>query len=142
MAISYYYNLNRFGLMVLLLHDIGDIFLYSAKTILYKKYQATADVLFGVFAVTFFTSRIVLYPLICVIPSWQRLFPVIGSLVSFDEWIMASLPSLLAILYCLQVFWWTLIWRMIKRTLSQKSIEKDVRSDTDDPDTTVGKKGD
>ena len=136
MSISYYYNVTRFGLMVLLLHDVGDIFLYSAKAVLYKKKQSLADGLFGLFAATFFISRIVLFPLICVIPT-ATLFAslVLASKHSLlDQIGMLTLPAMLILLFFVQCFWWLMIWKMIQKTLVHKTIEKDSRSDTEQDD--------
>ena len=38
-AISYALNFHRFGLLVLLFHDVVDVFLYTAKCLIYKNYQ-------------------------------------------------------------------------------------------------------
>ena len=71
---SYLTNFTRIGASILLLHDAADIFLESAKIFVYtskawKKNKTMffytdlmATILFAIFALTFFGTRLVLYP--------------------------------------------------------------------------------
>ena len=119
-GVSFLSNYHRFGLVVLILHDVVDIFLYIAKCFTYKKIRLGSDVFFAVFAVVFLIARLILFPVYCLIPAYitSRLDPV----ACFSA-------TLLTALYCLHIFWWTLIWKLIKKTLEGSGIESDSRSE-------------
>lgn len=56
----------RVGVVVLIVHDISDIFLESAKVFNYAKWQGPSENLFICFAVVFFISRIIIFPFFVV----------------------------------------------------------------------------
>lgn len=66
---SYYENQFKFGTVVMILHDIADPFLDSAKVFFYLERQKIADILFICFAFVFFFSRCLLYPTLIIIPA-------------------------------------------------------------------------
>jgi hypothetical protein len=132
-VLSFVYNFHRFGLLVLLLHDVVDIFLYTAKSLKYKNYQTAADLTFAIFAVTFFLARLVLFPIYCILPAFYALC---RSYEGTDLILPLLLPIMLTGLYALQVQWWLLIWKMILKTLASSSnqVEKDCRSEDEKED--------
>jgi TLC domain len=131
-VISFMYNFHRFGLLVLLLHDVVDVFLYTAKSLNYKKYQKSADIAFVIFAVLFLIARLVLYPIYCIVPSF---YAMCRSFQGTDLIIPLMLPIMLTGLYGLQVLWWLLIWRMIQKTFAgEKMVDKDCRSEDEKED--------
>jgi hypothetical protein len=67
-AISYKTNFHRAGLVVMLLHDLGDVFLYSAKVFLYMGFKAITDTIFGLFVLAFFSLRLLYFPLFIIVP--------------------------------------------------------------------------
>eukprot|EP01047_Picozoa_sp_COSAG01_P072388 COSAG01_NODE_11498_length_1921_cov_4.789243_2_plen_309_part_00 len=75
-AVSYHTRIVRYGLVILLLHDIGDVFLNWAKV--FKYCGSACDVLcticFVSFVIVFFLTRLVFLPLV-VIPSgyWEAM---------------------------------------------------------------------
>ena len=116
---------------MLLLHDVGDIFLYAAKSATYK--GISSSFLFGTFAVVFFVSRIILFPIFCIAPavSGGVLF-IWGSLKAHPSNSVALiLPIMLIGLYVLHLIWWKMIWGMILKAVKDKKVDKDVRSDSD-----------
>ena len=62
-SVSYNFCQFRIGSMVLIIHDVSDIFLEAAKVNLYMGLNSTKNILFGLFAAVFFVSRLVVYPL-------------------------------------------------------------------------------
>lgn len=58
MVFSYMANFWRVGVLVIVIHDVSDIFLESAKLCLYCKKEKIADVLFTIFAVTFLFDEV------------------------------------------------------------------------------------
>jgi hypothetical protein len=119
-----FFRQQRFSLVVLLLHDVVDIFLYVAKTAVYLQIQRIADVCFAIFASSFLVSRLIIYPLVCIIPCWRFMLALPFS------W-MRYLPALLSALYVLHLFWWVMIVKVIRNQLA-KEPTKDVRSDSEE----------
>eukprot|EP00286_Rhodomonas_abbreviata_P019320 CAMPEP_0181294894 /NCGR_PEP_ID=MMETSP1101-20121128/3850_1 /TAXON_ID=46948 /ORGANISM="Rhodomonas abbreviata, Strain Caron Lab Isolate" /LENGTH=307 /DNA_ID=CAMNT_0023399595 /DNA_START=315 /DNA_END=1238 /DNA_ORIENTATION=+ len=128
-------NYTRVGTTILLLHDLADIVLEGAKVLNYianakgnKWLKLTVDILFGVFAVTFFVTRLVLYPryiLYSVIVEGVATFGCeFGGCFIFI--------GLLCALQCLHIFWFYLIMRMVFKLIANGGIEKDERSDDEE----------
>ncbi|KAI2639218.1 TLC domain-containing protein [Xylaria nigripes] len=65
MAGSYYYHHTRVGILILVLMDIVDIFLPLAKCLKYLGYSTMCDIMFGMFMVSWFIARHVLYMIVC-----------------------------------------------------------------------------
>lgn len=140
---SLVWNYWRIGLVVLILHDVGDVFLYSTKaskesTVCRKQ---VTEALFVTFAVVFFVARLVVYPQVVWVTfrtGFQAyLDPVFGK-YDWDRDLVGnkagnySMPLLLGLLLCLHVFWFSLIIKIIVRTLKTSLDETgDIRSDSD-----------
>lgn len=62
LVLSWTCNLTRGGTLVLVIHDVADIFLESAKMTKYIKWQRTCDILFGIFTIVWIYTRLYLYP--------------------------------------------------------------------------------
>eukprot|EP00428_Durinskia_dybowskii_P061797 CAMPEP_0170367700 /NCGR_PEP_ID=MMETSP0117_2-20130122/7067_1 /TAXON_ID=400756 /ORGANISM="Durinskia baltica, Strain CSIRO CS-38" /LENGTH=414 /DNA_ID=CAMNT_0010622325 /DNA_START=17 /DNA_END=1261 /DNA_ORIENTATION=+ len=134
---SYLTNYTRIGASILLIHDLADVFLECAKVLNYiakarnsASMQVFVDVLFGVFMVVFFVTRLVIYPryiLYSVIVEGVEYFGCeFGGCYFFI--------GLLCSLQVLHIFWFYLIARMAYRLLIVGSVEKDVRSDDEGED--------
>jgi len=135
-VLSYLTNYTRVGTSILLLHDLADVFLESAKIFNYSSNakghewaKHVCDVLFIIFAVTFFVTRLIIYPRYII---YSVLFEAPNEFgvewVGF--WVFAGL---LVILQGLHIFWFYLIGRMIHRLITT-GIEKDERSDDEGED--------
>jgi len=132
---SYLTLFTRIGTSILLVHDSADIFLESAKCFNYcKKGRAGAtwpsaccDTLFGIFAVVFFVSRLLIYPRYLVYSLVVEAPAMMGG-----RWLgYYAYASLLITLQLLHIFWFYLIARMIYRLVTT-GIEKDERSDDEE----------
>ena len=66
LAYSYYVNFSRVGIMIMLLHDISDIFLEAAKLFRYCRRQTLALVAFVLFFVSWVVCRLIYYPLVII----------------------------------------------------------------------------
>lgn len=140
-SISYMTGYARPGILVMIVHDIGDIFLYSAKSCQYRKLQGIADVLFAMFAVTFYITRLwclpryVIYPLVKHMWLDPRTGPIIGPMVEAGHlYTLMFLTSLLCVLVGLHTMWGTTIAKMIwKSMLCKDSVANngDPRSDSE-----------
>jgi acyl-CoA-dependent ceramide synthase len=62
---SYGYHQTKVGNLILCLADVVDLFLPLAKIQKYLKWTKTCDVTFGIFMVTWFVARHVLYMAVC-----------------------------------------------------------------------------
>lgn len=136
MFISWLCNLNRIGATILLTHDVADIFLEAGKCFNYaskakgrKWASPVCDTLFGIFAVVFFVSRLILYPRYMVYSLLFESTEIYGGTWP-GYWVMSSL---LCVLQVLHIFWFSLIAKMIYK-LATTGIDKDERSDDDDDD--------
>lgn len=135
-AISYLTNFVRVGTVVLFLHDISDILLESAKCINYASkakghefLRIVTDTLFGAFAITFFVTRLYFYPRMVLYPT------LFESVLEFGRnWAgYYVFNGLLLALQALHIFWFYLISRMIYKLIVNGGVEKDERSDDDEP---------
>ncbi|CAH0480683.1 unnamed protein product [Peronospora belbahrii] len=57
MLFSYYVDLTRIGLCVLMMHDVNDLLLETAKVFVYLQWETAANVFFGLFALVWFVVR-------------------------------------------------------------------------------------
>jgi len=132
--VSYAYGWTRVGAIIMLVLDPADVPLHAAKCAKYigdargkKKFQLAADVLFGIFLVTFFVMRLVMYPYVV----WSSHFEARNYFPpSVGYW---TCVVLLYIILALQVYWFKLILNVVHRVLVTGSAE-DVRSDDEDED--------
>ena len=120
-------GLFRFGQVVLLLHDLVDVFLYAAKAMHYLGRPFQSELLFGVFAVFFFLCRLVLFPWLAILPGWH----CVAAELALDRGVHAGvlLPLLLSLLWLLHVYWFVLILRMAAKIFRGQQLGGDVRSD-------------
>jgi hypothetical protein len=143
---SYSYGYIRVGIVVMMLHNLFDPFLNAAKCCHYAfkgSLHALADVSFALAAVTFFVSRLVLYPVV-VYNVWfhNEVYP--GKVpvwdATVDQWIC---KICLVMLYPIHLFWFYLICKTAKKALVGGTVQKDERSDSEDedgePDGSTGK---
>lgn len=142
---SYLNNFTRVGTSILLCHDFADIFLevgkcfnYTSKTPEFKAWASPiTDALFVCFAVSFFVTRLVIYPryllysVVIASPQMLGMWP--------GYWFFAILLCSLQVLH---VFWFYLIARMAYRIMLVGEVEKDVRSDDDEVTTQDDKEPD
>jgi hypothetical protein len=116
----------RIGMAVFLLHDVSDIALEGGKTQTRLRVRGNHITLF-IFAVLFFVTRLVLYPIhivysACVVayeelaqPPWGRFFNV-----------------LLLLLQAMHVYWFILIVRTAFRVVQAGRFVRDIRSEDED----------
>ena len=155
-AISYMYGFTRVGAIIMLLLDPADVPLHCAKLFKYvadarkmeaskkegrtartiqvgKRCQFMADVLFGIFMVTFFITRLVLYPYVVWSSQFEcRKFVNVykNTPLLFGYW---TCILLLYIVLALQAYWFYLIMKVAIKVITKGEAE-DVRSDDEDDD--------
>lgn len=150
-SMSYLYAYVRVGMVVLALHDVGDIFLYSSKFFYHLKVKGIDIALFAAFVVTFYISRLVLYSRIVHAIMVECLQLMVNE-PEFNQWAMfydtylvhyALFLVALIVLLVLHCFWFTLALRMVANELfydKKISDHGDVRSDDEDEEDDEMKK--
>eukprot|EP00096_Caligus_rogercresseyi_P009604 TRINITY_DN3283_c0_g3_i2.p1 TRINITY_DN3283_c0_g3~~TRINITY_DN3283_c0_g3_i2.p1 ORF type:complete len:361 (-),score=84.35 TRINITY_DN3283_c0_g3_i2:250-1332(-) len=129
MGFSWTCNLTRVGTLVLVIHDIADIFLGLAKLSKYANYQTLCDFLFVCFALVWITTRIGVYP--CWI-LYSTTIEAPQMLEMFPAYYIFNV--LLSILLVLNVTWTYFILKIVHQSIFVGKIEKDSRSESEDDD--------
>ncbi|XP_070295403.1 ceramide synthase 5 [Salvelinus sp. IW2-2015] len=125
-SFSYANNMLRVGSLVMCVHDASDFLLEAAKLANYAKYQHLCDFLFVLFAVVFFITRLVLYPLWILNTTLFESWEIIGP---YPSWWLFN--SLLLVLQVLHVIWSYLIAGIAYKALVRGKVSKDDRSDVE-----------
>lgn len=128
---SFVTNFTRIGTLIMLIHDLADVFLEFAKVLNYTSkgkghgwLKNWTDGVFVIFTLTFFVTRLVIYPRYILYSLFTIAVPMFTlNFIGAYVWI-----GLLVSLQLLHVFWFYLILRMVYR-LATASIEGDIRSD-------------
>lgn len=148
LGISYGFGQHRIGSVVLILHDVSDIFLEGAKLFRYGGFEGVTNAGFGIFALVFFVSRLIVFPLRilyaiimyyppgvvytiaqCNLPIAKCTEPVFFTISIPSFWL-----ALLGTLQCLHIYWFYLIFRMVIKAIAERHVEKDIRSDDEEDD--------
>lgn len=130
---SYSTNLLRIGSLVLLLHDSADYLLEACKMFNYAHQWRVCNSLFIVFSLVFFYTRLVLFPTQILYTTYYE--SIANSAPFFGYYFF---NSLLVMLQLLHVFWSCLILRMIHSFTKKGQMEKDIRSDMEESDSSEG----
>ena len=133
-GLSYTHQYNRVGVVVMLLLDIGDVPLHLAKLCKYMNRDGAADVFFVLFGVSFFLSRLVVYPYV-VWSGTVEGYAIMG-VYGGVEW---TAVALLYVLLALQVYWMAMILKVALKMNNGHSVE-DIRSDSDEDEGEKKKK--
>lgn len=127
LSFSWTCNFFKVGTLVLLIHDIADIFLESAKLFKYSGAQRISELLFGSFAVTWIVTRLGIFP------TW-----IIYSVTVEAPQLVQYFPAyfifngLLSLLLLLNILWAYYILKVAYTALfgTTGTIAKDIRSET------------
>ncbi|XP_059925597.1 ceramide synthase 5 [Gadus macrocephalus] len=123
-SFSYANNMLRVGSLVMSVHDASDFLLEAAKLANYAQYQRLCDILFILFSVAFFLTRLVIFPLWILNTTLFESWAIIGP---YPSWWLFN--SLLLVLQVLHVIWSYLIARIALKAMLRGKVSKDVRSD-------------
>lgn len=142
LLISYWTNFTRIGTSILLLHDTSDVFLETAKIFNYisksRQFQhwtkRCCDVLFVIFAVSFFVTRMVIFPRYLIYSVMVDSVTVFGDRWNdFLNFCWYLFSGLLLSLQVLHLLWFYTIMKMVLKLLTT-GIESDERSDDEEED--------
>ncbi|XP_024396560.1 ceramide synthase 1 LOH3 isoform X2 [Physcomitrium patens] len=134
-AFSYVQGSYRAGISTLLLHDISDVFLEIAKLCKYSHFEVGASVCFGLFALSWFVLRLVIFPfwIIWSISVEVMQYLDLGGNKEFKQYYFQS--TLLIMLFIFHIYWWILICRMLVKLFRDSGkVSDDVRSDSEGED--------
>jgi hypothetical protein len=106
LAYSYYVNFTRVGILIMLLHDISDIFLEAAKLCRYQKKPATSMVYFGLFFVSWVILRMLYFPLVIIRSTLSEPITLVGRVYGIEPMPhYAIFNALLLVLLVLHCYW-------------------------------------
>jgi hypothetical protein len=119
---AYYFRQHRVSVMILILHNVSDIFLYSAKVSKYLGYEGMTDALFVLFAASFLLCRVIGLPYFIPYFSIMK-----AEFVAFRQ----TQNMLFTILIGLHVFWFGLIVKIARKKFVSGGSLEDCREDSD-----------
>ncbi|KAM8986749.1 ceramide synthase 4 [Ara ararauna] len=128
-SFSYCANYIRIGTLVLIIHDASDCFLEPTKIFNYMKWKKTCDSLFMIFSAVFLISRLVIFPYTVLYNTYYYSMEIFQPFFGYY-----FVNALLIILQLLHVFWSCLIIHMVYMFILRGTMEKDMRSDTEESD--------
>ncbi|THH31320.1 hypothetical protein EUX98_g2897 [Antrodiella citrinella] len=132
---SYFCNCTRVGVLIMLLMDVADVFLPLAKMLRYLSFTTLCDITFGLFMVSWFITRHILF-IVVIVSVWQHsvsdndaafMWNPKGGLYLTRQ-ALQIFVYLLVCLEILQLVWFTMIIRVAWRVVSGEGAE-DTRSD-------------
>lgn len=138
---SYMANFYRAGTLVMVVHDASDIFLELAKNFNYVQFTDLADNVFIAFAIVFFVTRIVVFPLWIINGTFDQAISIYLGLTWKEYLFNPEYPwfptyfifnGLLMTLYGLHLFWFSIIVKMAVDMVGKGHIEGDERSDKEE----------
>jgi ceramide synthetase len=133
LIVSYIVNLQRAGSVILAVHDASDVFLEVGKLTKYSGLDYVPEIAFGLFAVSWILLRLLYFPVVLVRSTTYEVLVVLDKdKYPNGPYLYYILNTLLICLLVLHVYWWILIWRMIKKQIQNSGkVSDDVRSDSD-----------
>lgn len=135
---SYITLWHRIGSLVFFLHDISDICLYIGKTAHNAGWEGTASIIFPMFIISFFFTRIIYFPWI-IYSAWitnfynkgfyefipNEIFSLTQRGLCINEHCFSTYLMLLygmIALFCLHCYWFYRIILLVKSTIQNKGI--------------------
>ncbi|XP_054835788.1 ceramide synthase 4-like [Eublepharis macularius] len=126
-SFSYCANYLRIGTLVMVIHDASDCFLEPTKIFNYVKWRWTCDALFLTFSTIFLFSRLVIFPHKVLYNTYYYSMELYEPFFGYY-----FMNALLMVLQVLHVFWSYFITHMVYRFFVSGTMEKDLRSDSED----------
>lgn len=130
LLLSYTDNFFKVGSLILVLHDPCDVLLHFAKIAKYVNYQRLTDTLFVVFSISWFVTRLIIFPFKILIPCIFH-SPFVSCSTCHIPYLYYIITGMLCSLQILHVIWFGYLVKAIKVVLTEGQI-KDARSDTDE----------
>ena len=139
-AYSYYLNVTRVGVMVLICHEANDIFLEAAKMARYaQSSEAVTTSFFVLFMVSWFATRIYAYGFIVIRSTLTESYARAAEVNKVIEPHTSILNGFLIFLYILHIYWSYLIVRIAVRQLTQGQLD-DIREEEEEEEEHAGER--
>ncbi|XP_014680865.1 PREDICTED: ceramide synthase 6-like isoform X2 [Priapulus caudatus] len=119
-------NMIRVGTLVLVIHDAVDFWMEAAKMAKYCRLHRLCDLLFIIFTVMWFLTRLVIFPYRVLRTVMYDAHVIIGE--------FKSRMLFLALLYLLQILhliWFYMLCQVACKAIQEGQVQKDGRSDSE-----------
>ncbi|KAH0625993.1 hypothetical protein JD844_034392 [Phrynosoma platyrhinos] len=126
-SFSYCANYIRIGTLVMIIHDAPDCILEPTKIFNYLKWRRICDALFLTFSALFLLTRLVIFPYKVLYNTYYYSMEIFQPFFGYY-----FMNALLMTLQLLHIFWSCLIIHMVYKFMKCGTMEKDLRSDTED----------
>jgi len=127
---SHSVSLMRVGSMIMLIHDISDIFLEAAKIFKYLGYENMSTALFAGFLLSWVLTRLCYFPLVVIRSAMFEAMYFCPPGMELRHWFVLA-NGLLILLLGFHVYWTYFIARILYRLLFLRELN-DSRSDSDE----------
>lgn len=124
---SYCANYIRIGCLVLIIHDASDCLLEPTKMFHYLNCRRICDTLFIVFSLVFLFTRLVIFPYKVLYNTYYYSMELYQPFLGYY-----LMNGFLMVLQLLHIFWSCLIIRMMCRFFVCGTMERDLRSESED----------
>ena len=143
MLFSFLFDFTKIGICVLMIHDVNDLLLETAKIFVYLDYKVAADVFFGTFALVWYIVRWGFFAHNIIRSVYYTAYDELVVNIYKKNGFMNQPPqawygvwvfflSFLCLLLILHIYWGYLIGVMVYRAVVAGKVEKDIRSDSED----------
>lgn len=111
--------------------------------LVYMSYVNLANVVFAFFAIGWYGLRLGVYPYYIISPAYSNMYDAVmnspaGGTARY--WVWFGNVALLAIVLVLNIYWATLITKMVFAGLGSKRLHKDIRSDSEEENVQMQEK--
>lgn len=117
----------RVACSTMMLHDINDIIMEVAKSLLYAKLHSLSNLVLACFVAAWAALRMYCFPRYILYSTYVEVQAVLG----FKPPAYFLINGGLSLLYCLHVYWFSLIMKVAYMAVTTGQ-GKDVREDDDD----------
>ncbi|GFR45454.1 hypothetical protein Agub_g6851 [Astrephomene gubernaculifera] len=124
---SYSVNFTRVGVIVILLHDVSDIFLELAKLCRYANRETMGMVAFILFFISWVVCRVAIFPVFAIRSTLFEPVVLVAAHMGIEprpHWEIFN--GLLMVLFVLHLYWTVLIFQVIRRQFTHGAMT-DVR---------------
>lgn len=120
----------RGGCVVMLLHDLNDVLMEIAKCFNYVKMETASTVLFAAFVASWAVLRIYIFPFHIIKSTLLEVTEILG----YQPPQYKLLNALMVGLYCIHLYWFALILRIVWVKLTTGQTYDIREGDSDDED--------
>ncbi|KAI4503414.1 hypothetical protein M0802_001636 [Mischocyttarus mexicanus] len=120
-------NLLRVGSLILLVHDIPEVFLELAKMGIYVKDRKFSNFMFIIFTISWICTRDGIFPFVII---YSTIFEAPKHIPMFPAFYVLNV--LYCLLFLLHIFWTYFIIKLVYISFYRGNVINDIRSDNED----------